>query len=77
MSNSNVSSGAPWMLIIFVVLAVLKTTGVIGWSWWWVTAPLWGGIALAGGMLLISVVIAGLAAGVACLFGKKRARHYW
>jgi len=24
----------------------LKLTGYITWSWWWVTAPLWGGFAL-------------------------------
>jgi hypothetical protein len=26
---------------IFAVLFVLKVTGVIGWSWWWISAPLW------------------------------------
>ena len=26
----------------FVVLVVLKVVGWIAWSWWWVTAPLWG-----------------------------------
>lgn len=26
---------------MFVVFLVLKLTGVIDWSWWWVTAPLW------------------------------------
>lgn len=25
----------------FVVFTVLKLTGVIAWSWWWVTAPIW------------------------------------
>lgn len=26
---------------LFLVFLVLKLTGVIAWSWWWVTAPLW------------------------------------
>lgn len=26
----------------FIVFLVLKLTGHIDWSWWWVTAPLWG-----------------------------------
>lgn len=26
---------------LFVVFLVLKLTGVIAWSWWWVTAPIW------------------------------------
>lgn len=28
--------------LLFVVFLVLKLTGVIAWSWVWVTAPLWG-----------------------------------
>lgn len=27
--------------VVFLVFLVLKLTGVIDWSWWWVTAPLW------------------------------------
>lgn len=27
--------------ILFVVFLVLKLTDVIGWSWWWVSAPIW------------------------------------
>ena len=27
--------------VLFIVFLVLKLTGVISWSWWWVTAPLW------------------------------------
>ena len=27
--------------LLFVVFLVLKLTGVVAWSWWWVTAPLW------------------------------------
>lgn len=26
---------------LFVVFLVLKLVGVIAWSWWWVTSPLW------------------------------------
>lgn len=29
--------------LLFIVFLVLKLTGQINWSWWWVTAPLWGG----------------------------------
>ena len=27
--------------VLFIVFLILKLTGVIAWSWWWVTAPLW------------------------------------
>lgn len=26
---------------LFLVFLVLKLVGVIAWSWWWVTSPLW------------------------------------
>jgi hypothetical protein len=35
----------------------LKLTGYITWSWWWVTAPLWGGIAIAGVFVIIVLII--------------------
>lgn len=46
--------------LLFLVFLTLKLTHTIAWSWWWVTAPLWGGLALAlailGGMFVIAVV---------------------
>jgi hypothetical protein len=32
--------------LVFLIWMVLKLTGHIDWSWWWVTAPLWGSIIL-------------------------------
>ena len=29
--------------VIFIVLLILKLTGNIDLSWWWITAPLWFG----------------------------------
>jgi hypothetical protein len=26
----------------FIVFLILKIIGYLTWSWWWVTAPLWG-----------------------------------
>lgn len=42
--------------LLGVLFVGLKLTGFIHWSWWWVTAPFWGGfalvaVALVGGML--------------------------
>lgn len=28
--------------LLGILFVVLKLTGHIGWSWWWVTAPFWG-----------------------------------
>lgn len=53
--NDNASKGGIGFAgLLFLVFLVLKLTGVIAWSWWWVTAPLWiGGVVFA--------VVAGLA----------------
>jgi hypothetical protein len=39
--------------IIVIVLAVLKLTGKIAWSWLWVTAALWGSIAIVFALIII------------------------
>ena len=40
--------------ILLVVFIVLKLTGLIDWSWWWVLAPLWIPVIL---LLIFSVVV--------------------
>jgi hypothetical protein len=40
----------------FIVFLILKLTGYIVWSWWWITAPLWGGLLL--GIILLGIVFA-------------------
>ena len=32
--------------LLGLAFIVLKLTGVIAWSWLWVTAPLWGALAI-------------------------------
>lgn len=34
------------MFLLFIVFLVLKLTEIINWSWWWITAPLWGPVAI-------------------------------
>lgn len=41
----------------FVIFAVLKLTGVIAWSWWWVTCPLWAPVAVAVLLVLVGYMI--------------------
>lgn len=50
--------------LLFVAFLVLKLTGVIAWSWWWVTAPLWGPFMLVVGVLPL--------VGLALLIRKRR-----
>lgn len=53
------SSGIGFFGILTIVFIILKLTGHIAWSWWWVLAPLWmpaalflvlAGVALAIGL---------------------------
>lgn len=45
------------MFIVFLVFLVLQLTDVINWSWWWVTVPLWGPIALGIGVMALFIPI--------------------
>lgn len=44
-------------MVILIVFVVLKLTGVVAWSWWWVTSPLWIGfvglVLLASGLFIL------------------------
>jgi len=44
--------------VLFIVFLVLKLTGLIAWSWWWVTAPLWGGAVLMIVIFILAVIFA-------------------
>lgn len=50
------TSGVGLPALMFLVFLVLKLCGVIGWSWWWVTAPLW--------ILGLVIIVGGIVAGV-------------
>lgn len=54
MNNNNSSSGIGLCGLTFIVFLVLKLCGVIAWSWWWVTAPLWIPVALVTIILLVT-----------------------
>lgn len=38
--------------ILFIVFLILKLTGTITWSWWWITAPLWTPLGLYMGIIV-------------------------
>ncbi len=50
MENNGLSISA----IVFIVLLTLKLSGVIDWSWWWITLPIWWMIPL----LLLIIIFA-------------------
>jgi len=59
-ASKQVSVQFPAITLLGVAFVVLKLCHVINWSWWWVTAPFWGGIAV----LLVLLVLAGILAAI-------------
>lgn len=45
-SSSSSSGGIGVLGALGIVFVTLKLCNVIAWSWWWVTAPFWGGLVL-------------------------------
>ncbi|GAA0840587.1 hypothetical protein GCM10008915_36430 [Bifidobacterium pullorum subsp. gallinarum] len=54
MNKNGQGGGIGVMGLLGIVFVTLKLTGIINWSWWWVTLPFWGGLAL---MLAIGLII--------------------
>lgn len=52
-SNSVASGGVSFFGLLFITFLVLKLTEVIDWSWLWITAPLWGGVAVIITILIV------------------------
>lgn len=57
-SSSSSSSGISILGLLGVLFVGLKLTGYIDWSWWWVTAPFWGGLAAVA--FFLSVIGVGI-----------------
>ncbi len=66
-SKSTSSSGIGVLGLLGVLFVGLKLTGVIDWSWWWVTLPFWGGFALVLGIF----ACIGVAAVAVALFERR------
>lgn len=61
-NSSSSSSGIGFMGLLAIVFITLKLMGYITWSWWWVTAPLWGGfaffIAVFAAIFIVAFIVA-------------------
>lgn len=47
------SSGIGTTGVLFIVFLVLKLTGNIDWSWWWITSPIWIPILLIASLVIV------------------------
>lgn len=64
MANTNeqktVYVGPSLLGITTLVFVVLKLTGVINWSWWWVLGPLWIPSVIVLVLVMLGAAIAGI-----------------
>jgi hypothetical protein len=59
MENQNVfvSRGVSTLGLLGVAFVVMRIMGIINWSWWLVTLPFWGGLALFIAIIIILIVL--------------------
>ncbi len=55
-NKTSIKVGSPAIVVLTIVFVILKLTGVITWSWWFVLAPLWVPVALFL-LIVLGVVI--------------------
>lgn len=54
MEKQVIYKGPSILGLLGVVFVVLKLVGIINWSWWWVTLPFWGPLAIV--LILLNIV---------------------
>ncbi len=57
-SSSNTSGGTGFAGLLTIAFIVLKLTGFIDWSWWWVLSPIWIMLLIIGLLLFVVAVLA-------------------
>lgn len=56
--------------LLGLIFVTLKLCSVITWSWWWVTLPFWGGLALGLAIFIFGTAIAAILAFIAALINR-------
>lgn len=55
--SSSSSSGIGFCGLLTIAFIVLKLTGYISWSWWWVLAPIWIPAAILTPIVILAIVL--------------------
>lgn len=57
MSKNTSNTGTSFVSLLGVAFIVLKLTGYIDWSWWYVTLPLWLGFVILSTALIVMYLL--------------------
>ena len=60
MSKGDYSGGIGVCGVLFCIFLVLKLAGLIDWSWFWVTSPLWISFAFVAIVIAVTAIIVGI-----------------
>ena len=74
-NTQRASGGIGFFGLLTIVFIVLRLTGFIAWSWWWVLAPLWMPAAVVIAILIIVFGIAVCFEGLRYLFRKRKLKR--
>lgn len=58
---SSEKGGTGILGVLGIVFITLKLMNIIDWSWWWVTAPFWGGFAVVAILMILGFLLVFLA----------------
>ena len=56
-NNTQSTSGIIFSGLLTIVFIVLKLTGFIAWSWWWVLSPVWLPLAIVAAIGVVRVFV--------------------
>lgn len=55
-NKNNNLKGEIFLILLQALFIILKLTGYINWSWWWVLAPAWASLAIAA-VIVVFVIL--------------------
>ena len=59
-NNKNTNKSIGLFDILLVIFIVLKLTGLINWSWWWVLSPIWIAVLILLFGFIVALIIKGV-----------------
>ena len=58
--NIEINNWQLTLILLGIAFVILRLCNVITWSWWLVTLPFWGGLALCGVLFIILAFLVGV-----------------